>query len=131
MSGRTEIDGKIITFEIRNLWKWVYIPRMDPFYFLPTRDFVITQIINASMKEFRWREHTCDCDNLAVILWGKIEERECKEKWKFPMPFGIAYGNLGDGRSHVCNCFYSTSGFEFYDIIGLNVKDFKPKMILM
>lgn len=128
---RTEIDGKIITCEIRNRWRWVYIPRMDPFYFLCSRDFMMKQVVSCSLKDLLWRPDTCDCDNLAAILWGKIEERECREKWKYPMPFGIAYGTLDDNRSHVCNCFYTHDGFEFYDTMNINVGNFKPKMILM
>jgi len=128
---RTEIDGKIITCEIRSKWKWVYVPRMDPVYFLPTRDFILSQMISSTMKDLRWRVDTCDCDNLAVILWGKVEERECLENWKLPMPFGVSLGKLEDGRSHMCNCFYSQDGFEFYDVMGINVKEFKPSMILL
>jgi hypothetical protein len=104
---------------------------MDPTYFLATRDFIINQIIKSTMSEVTWRADTCDCDNIAVMLWGKVEERECKEKWKYPMPFGIALGKLADGRVHMCNCFYSDNGFEFYDVMKLNLEGFKPSLILM
>lgn len=125
------IIGKELTSNIRKLYKWVYIPRMDPMYFLPTRDFMISQIVSCTMKDIKWRPNTCDCDNIAVILWGKIEERECLEKWQYCMPFGISMGKLADGRPHLTNCFYSEEGFEFYDVMGIDVKDFRPYMILM
>ena len=125
------IQGKQLTDNIRKLYKWVYIPIMDPVYFLPTKDFMMNQIVSCSMREIKWRPHTCDCDNIAVILWGKIEERECLEKWQYCMPFGISAGKLADGSAHLTNCFYTQEGFEFYDVMGVNIKDFRPYMILM
>lgn len=125
------IYGTGITSAIRKLYKWVYIPKMDVQYFLPTRDFVMNQIISCSMKEIKWRPETCDCDNIAVILWGKIEERECLEKWQYCMPFGVSVGKLSTGQYHMTNCFYSDQGFEFYDVVGIDLTGFKPSMIIL
>ena len=126
-----EISGSDIIGHIRKLYKWVYIPKMDPMYFLPTRDFMMNQIISCSMKEIQWRPHTCDCDNIAVILWGKIEERECLENWKYCMPFGVSIGKFENGTTHMTNCFYSDQGFEFYDVNGIDLTGFKPSMIML
>lgn len=126
-----EILGEEITKKIRKRYKWVYIPMMDVNYFLPTRDFIMNQIISCSMKEIQWRPHTCDCDNIAVILWGKIEERECLEDWKYCMPFGVSVGKLANGEYHMTNCFYSEEGFEFYDVKGVDLTGFKPSMIML
>ena len=125
------ISGIEITEAIRKMYKWVYIPRLDKNYFLPSRDFIMVQIISASMKDLNWRPETCDCDNIALILCGKIKERECVEKWEHCMPFGVTIGKLADGRKHMMNCFYSQSGFEFYDALGMDIVGFKPSMILM
>ena len=125
------VDGDYIVYQVRRKYKWVYIPKTDPSYFLATRDFMLNQIISCSMKEIQWRPHTCDCDNIAAILWGKIEERECLEKWQHCMPFGISMGKLANGTPHMTNCFYSADGFEFYDAKGVDVTDFKPSMIML
>lgn len=126
------IAGSALVSEIRKRFRWSVIPKVDDLYFLPTKEFVADQIIKASMKGVIWRKGTCDCDNIAVILWGKIEERECLEGWKYCMPFGTSFGTLANGRSHVTNCYYCKEyGFVFYDVCHLDVTGFKPSMILI
>lgn len=126
-----EVSGTCITAEIRKLYKWVYVPRLDKTYFVPTRDFMLNQIAIYAEKQFKWRPDSCDCDDLALILCGKVKEIQCSENWKFAVPFGISVGKLFDGSMHMTNCFYSESGFEFYDVQKLDLKGFKPSMIMM
>lgn len=126
-----EILGENITSEIRKLYKWVYIPRLDKKYFVPTRDFMINQVAKYSEKKFNWRPDSCDCDDLALILCGKVKEIQCAENWKFAVPFGISVGKFPDGRMHMTNCFYTEKGFEFYDPQKLDLTGFKPSMIML
>ena len=126
-----EILGENITSEIRRLYKWVYIPRLDKKYFVPTRDFMINQVAKYSEKKFNWRPDSCDCDDLAIILCGKVKEIQCAENWKYAILFGISIGKLEDDRYHMTNCFYSESGFEFYDCQKISLINFKPSMILL
>jgi hypothetical protein len=126
-----EIQGSCITAEIRKLYKWVYVPRLDKKYFVPTRDFMMHQIIFYSQNQFKWRLDSCDCDDLALILCGKVKEVQCAENWKFAVPFGVSIGKLSDGQMHMTNCFYSEKGFEFYDSQKFDLTGFKPSMIMM
>ena len=126
-----EVSGTCITAEIRKLYKWVCIPRLDKRYFVPSRDFMLRQVALYAEKQFKWRTDSCDCDDLALILCGKVKEIQCTENWQFAVPFGVSMGKLADGRPHMTNCFYSDKGFEFYDAQKLNLEGFKPSMILM
>ena len=127
-----EVSGECITAEVRKLYKWVYIPRLDKKYFVPTRDFMMAQIVFYSEKQFKWKPEVCDCDDLSIILCGKVKEMQCGENWKFAIPFGISIGKLADGRVHMINCFYTEDkGFEFYDIQKFDLTGFKPSMIMM
>ncbi len=126
-----EISGTCITAEIRKLYKWVYIPRLDKTYFVPTRDFMLHQIAFYAEKQFKWRGDSCDCDDLALILCGKVKEIQCAENWKYAVPFGVSIGKLPNGTMHMTNCFYSEKGFEFYDAQKLDIEGFKPSMIMM
>ena len=126
-----EVSGTCITAEIRKLYKWVYVPRLDKTYFVPTRDFMLHQVAFYAEKQFEWRPDSCDCDDLALILCGKVKEIQCAENWKFAVPFGISVGKLSNGSMHMTNCFYSENGFEFYDAQKLDLIGFKPSMIML
>lgn len=126
-----EVSGTCITAEIRKLYKWVYVPRLDKTYFVPTRDFMLHQIAFYAEKQFKWRPDSCDCDDLALILCGKVKEIQCAENWKYAVPFGVSIGKLSNGTVHMLNCFYTEKGFEFYDCQKLNIEGFKPSMIMM
>lgn len=126
-----EVLGTYITAEIRKLYKWVYVPRLDKTYFVPTRDFMLHQVAFYVAKQFKWRPDSCDCDDLALILCGKVKEIQCVENWKYAVPFGVSIGKLSNGTAHMLNCFYTEKGFEFYDYQKLNIEGFKPSMIMM
>ena len=126
-----EILGSDIITHIRKLYKWVYMSRLDKKYFIPTRDFMMAQIVFYSEKQFKWKPEVCDCDDLSIILCGKVKEMQCGENWKFAIPFGISIGKLQTGQYHMTNCFYSDQGFEFYDVKGVDLTGFKPSTIML
>ena len=59
------IAGKDLRNLLRNEYRYAYVPPVDKSYFLPSRDFVMSQLVNATVRESDYMPETHDCDDYA------------------------------------------------------------------
>ena len=124
------ITGKELRAILRAKYRLIPIPPVDGSYFLPSKDFVNAQLVNSTVRETDFMPETHDCDDYAIILLGKVRLRQYRERWKFPMAFGISSGVLADGRAHVVNiAVLDTKEVLFLDATYNNTTNFVPNFI--
>ena len=120
---------------VRTIWKREYpgctLHTMDRDYFLPSADFALSQLRDVTAREMPFKPETHDCDDYALILLGRIRERQYTEQWAGPMAAGVAKGRLPDGREHVSVFAVTALGIVWLDCIGHDMTSFRPGWAVM
>ena len=107
-----------------------YIVPIDRRYFLPSDDFARKQVVGSTIKDYNYRPEIFDCDDFAIMLAGKVKERQYKENWQHPMAFGFAVGALSTGQAHASNlAVTSDKNVIWIDCIGHDMTGFQPRII--
>lgn len=85
-----EITGLDLIKIFRKRQKYLHVPYMDPFYFLPSNAFIIDQLINSNVDKDSYRYNVWDCDDFGYMLYADLKVMQRKFKFKNPLAFGIA-----------------------------------------
>lgn len=124
------VPGQVLREILMEKYPRAYAPRLDKHYFLPSEDFARSQLVGSTIRDYGFRHEVFDCDDFAVVLLGKVKERQFKEGWAYPPAIGMALGTLGNGLNHVTNVAVTEMEEVIWlDCIGHDMTNFKPRMI--